>query len=426
VFLDERKGLPSASAMYRLSKCPGSLALSKWVKKGGYYEPRDPWASRGTAIHIWLMLEAAAAYSPEARAPLKEAGDDLGADDMRTALKCVELRKRLVREWAPEADNWILRPILERRYWYRAGDVARFSGQPDYILTDIENRRGLVINYKTGRVESEPAADNLQLRTEVVLLKHDRPELDEIQGAIDEPNVDWQPERVSYASEAVFKEAEGEILAIVEEATWNAKTRNAGPWCVNCAARVYCRQARDYAESALVIQYGLDVKDLPRGEAGVALWQKIGAAVRLFKIIKDNYEQILKTEPDALPGYTLPAEGNERRDIVSAKALKAALAAYLTADEVDSCATYWLGKVEEKFGEKTSMKGLRRKRAFTELIEDVLEITHDKPFIRPLTKAEREEWANQLRNRPPTKRQLRAEEKASGLVEEYDQFGRLK
>ena len=376
--------------MYRLKECPGSLALSNWVKRNGYFVPRNPWALGGTRIHEWLAIQAMQ-VDPTKRMETLEA--ELGADGLEVARKCAEVRQAIVTEWIaegrlnPPADYGPM--LLERRFWYRAGEVQRFSGQPDFILMDQTGPRGLIVNYKTGRIEAEPAADNMQLRTEVVLVKAAAPELEQIDAAIDEPLVDWESERVRYSGTS-FRQAEEEILAIVDEATWHPERRVAGPWCVNCPARVYCREAQDYVQSALAIRYGLDVRELPRGQAGVLLWEKIGLAIKLFKAIKDNYEVILRQEPDALPGYKLPEQGHERRTVVSAAALKRALAAYLSADEVDACANYHLGKVEEKFGKKAGLKGVECERRFADLVADVLAITHDKPFIRELTKKERQ------------------------------------
>jgi hypothetical protein len=315
---------------------------------------------------------------------------ELGAIGLDTAMKCAELREGLIRQWENDHDrpNQFL-TIVEHRFWYRAGTVPRFSGQADFIRLNRAARRALIVDYKTGRLEAEPAADNMQLRAEVVILKQIVPELEEIQAAIDEPLVSWDSERVNYSGDA-FRQAEEEILSIVDEATFHPEHRRAGPWCTNCPARIYCREAIDYREGALAIRYGTDIEELPRGPRGVELWEKIIAVIKLFKDVRSNYELILREDPDALPGYTLPEEGHEHRGVVSPAALKKAVAAYLTADEVDACAEYYLGKVEEKFGAKAGLKGLKRKRSFAELVADVIEITHDKPFIRPLTKKERQ------------------------------------
>jgi len=265
------------------------------------------------------------------------------ADERAVAKKAAEIRDQLVNEWlgGKPANG---KPIIEKRFYYRQGITARFSGQPDYVL--IDGTRALDINYKTGRKEALSAADNLQLRTEIVLLKHNYPELTEISGVIDEPFVTWDPERVIYR-EADLLKAENQILGFVDRADWEKETRVPGPWCEYCPARAYCREARGYIQTIPNPEVGAIMEQLPRGELGVQLWEKIKVAKKLLATLEETYEKILEDEPDALPGYLLPKEGKARRIVPYPAKLKTALAAYLNDEEIDGCAEYRLGKIEE-------------------------------------------------------------------------------
>jgi PD-(D/E)XK nuclease superfamily len=394
---DPRRGLPSASSMYRLANCPGSHALIISLRQvGRYYELPNRHAAAGTRIHKWLALER----SPNAVVAFEQHDQTLKPEERAVAHKCDDLREDLIKQWANGANyetgaefEW----IIEKRFWYRQGVWPRFSGQPDFGVIDRKNRRAILINYKSGRIEAEPAADNLQLRTEVVLLKHARPDLEEIDAAIVEPMVTWESELVHYNGNTLT-EAENQILAIVDRAQWERDKRFAGPWCTYCPARANCREALDYVQSVP----RPDLMDsafveLPRGEKGTALWEKIKVAKKLLATLEEVYTQILEAEPDALPGYILPAQGHERRLVPLPAKLKTALAEYLTGEEIDGCAEFYLGKIQELIGLKHHRNGKDLDQLFEHLTKEVVSVIHDRPFIRSLTKKERQ--AKELTNK---------------------------
>jgi hypothetical protein len=384
---DPRKGLPSASMIHRLQNCPGSLALTAELKKSGkYIEIPSPFAESGTRIHRWIALEYLPP-SPERTAAVEA----LSSAEARTAFKCVELKRDLLNAWTgPSCDN-SYEFLVEQRLWFRAGLWPRFSGQPDFVAIDRTNRRALILNFKTGRKEADESADNLQLRTEVVLLKHNHPDLEEIQAAIIEPLVSWDSVRVQYAGDALIQ-AEKEILGIVDRAELEPTKRIAGTWCQYCPARANCREALDYVEGVPNPTLMKDVIfELPRGERGVQLWERIKVAKKLLETLEKTYTAILESEPDALPGYILPAEGKERRSVPYPAKLKAALAEYLTSEEIDGAASFHLTKIEEVLGLKHHLAGKDLERLFEKLTKNAVTIGHDAPWIRPLTKREREE-----------------------------------
>ena len=268
--------------------------------------------------------------------------------------------------------------------------IPRFSAQPDVVFIDRAGKRALVLNFKTGRKESQPEADNLQLRTEIVCLWQNEPELARIDGAIIEPLVSWDNERVTYDLEAL-RQAENEILAIVDRALWNSHERFAGAWCVHCPARANCPEARRYVESIPTPRPGHELWELPRGGAGTELWLKIQNAEKILKSLEAAYEKILEDDPNALPGLILPKEGRARRIFPYPAKLKAALAEWLTSEEIDACSEYHVAKIQEVFGLKHKLEGKKLSEKFWSLTEEVVEVLHDRPFVRPLTKREREE-----------------------------------
>jgi hypothetical protein len=407
---DPRRGLASASIMARLKECPGSLALTNELKRSGkYIEIPSPYAESGTRIHRWLYLEALGA---KALAELAAATKAMSTAELGTAQKCAELRSGLLSQWAPLEGNqyeW----ILEKRLWYRQGLWPRFSGQQDFAVIDrTTNARAFLTDYKSGRKEAQESSDNLQLRTGAVLLKEAEPTLEEIDGSITEPLVSWDPVRVRYTNASLL-EGKKEIVGIVDRAEREPTKRIAGTWCGLCPARANCREAADYValpwcglkpamfkadkadeDSPFVPSREMIEKaiiELPRGEPGVKLWQRIKLAKKVIETLEATYTRILEAEPSALPGYVLPVEGKERRSVPYPAKLKAALAEYLTPEEIDGAASFHLTKIEEVLGLKHHLAGKDLERLFEKLTKNAVAIGHDASFIRPQTKREREE-----------------------------------
>jgi hypothetical protein len=379
---DPRRGLASASSMSRLASCSGSLAFVAALKESGkYFELNNKDATSGTRIHWWL------AVTPFTQRENLEAGKQLDGSEMGTALRCREIQIEKVNAWHG-LDDRTVKILIECRLFYRTGLRPRFTGQPDFVIMN-DARRALILDFKSGRLESDSAADNLQLRTYVVLLKHEYPELEQIEAAIIEPNVSWESETVRYHYDALAQ-AEAEILAIVDEAAWNHK-RTAGPHCKHCPARVYCPEAQNYVQTAIDFSQSTSlIRDLPRGEAGSSLWAKIGLAEKLLADMKATYHRIMLDDPGALPGYVLPAEGHQRRTVTDPAAFKKALEVDIRPEDIDLLADYPIGKIETKFGEQTGLTGKKLKTEFERLTAGSVTVTRDAPFIRPLSRKERE------------------------------------
>lgn len=367
---DQRKGLPSASAMWRNAKCSGSQALVNAVRDRGLPLPAPtPEMAAGTRIHSRLAGEGGELSNAEQEA--------------YSALK--EAQLKAIVAWNKEGPPLFLEELVEQRLWFHLGLEPLFSGQPDYIR--IEGSRALVLNYKSGWNEVPPAADNLQLRAEIVLLKANRPLLTRIDGqilALHRPDFD----RVSYGASELYR-AQAEILAIVNRSVKQPDIRIPGAWCALCPAQAYCQEALEVARATLPLEERISVRELPRGEEGARLYTWIGQAKKLLALLEQTYEQILETEPDALPGFILPARGKSRRIVPYPERLKIALSAFLTPEEIDGCATYRVAKIEELLGIKYKLSGAELKRQFASLAGDSIEVLHDKPSIRALTRKEK-------------------------------------
>jgi hypothetical protein len=357
---------------------------------GRFFELPDPAKQSGIKIHRWLKLEALGE---------PETASVLDSDERVTGEMCVELRNDALAAWESSngagAGNGEAELFVEQRFWYRRGLDPVFSGQPDFVKIDHAHARAFVINYKTGRIEADQAADNLQLRAEVVLLKANFPELAEISAVIVEPWVGWDSVQVRYSGDDL-RQAENQILAIVDRTKWEADHRIAGPWCRHCSARAWCQQALDYVQTIPVFKPEQAIVELPRGQAGTALWEKLKVAKKLIAMLEETYTRILEDQPDALPGYILPERGKPRRIVPLPAKLKAALADYLTPEEIDGCATFWINKIEKHIAITKQIDEKEARQLVAQVAKDAIETIYDQPSIRALTKKEREasgKWA---------------------------------
>jgi len=380
---DPRRGLSSGSKMGRLAECPGSLAMENEIRVSGRgFELPDPARGSGLKIHNWNAKEVTGKITAEI---------DLSSDELVTARKAAELRNAALEYWRSQAaTNNEDELVIEKRFWYRRGLIPLFSAQLDIAVINHAGRRALILDYKSGRLEVEEAADNLQLRTEVVLLKHNYPDLEEISAAIIEPWVSWDSVQVMYKSDDL-RQAENQILAIVDSTIWKADKRVAGPWCKHCSAKIYCQEAIDYVQTIPKFDAEKMVAELPRGEAGTKLWERLKVAKKLLEAIETAYTRILQDVPDALPGYVLPERGRGRRRVPFPEQLKEALKEYLTGPEIDGCADYRVARIEELLGIKHRIEDKKElSRLFQQLTKDAITVTFDEPFIRALTRRERE------------------------------------
>ena len=182
---------------------------------------------------------------------------------------------------------------------------------------------------------------------------------------------------------------EAEILEIVY-AAFSDPELHAGPWCNYCAARLYCTEAFDYIQTIPNPRVDRALRELPRGEAGTTLWEKIGLAKKLLGELEEAYKEILRKEPLALPGYILPEQGKARRRVCSPAKLKEHLAEWLSAEEIDGCAIFWVSKISELLNLKhhLNLTDKALQTHFARLAGDAIEIVFDEPSIRALTKKE--------------------------------------
>jgi len=155
--IDEREGLPSASAFGRYSKCLGS-----WMAERNIEEQSNSDSERGTRIHKAI-----------------ESGDfsGLSEDDRDTAERCILERDKLVDDFLLARKPDIV--ITEKRFWLKNREGFKVaSGKPDYVAIDTYNKRAVIIDYKTGYNDVEPSSSNKQLRALAAIINQNINDID--------------------------------------------------------------------------------------------------------------------------------------------------------------------------------------------------------------------------------------------------------
>lgn len=228
---DPRRGLPSASSLERLHNCPGS-----WLATKDMPEESNADSDAGTRIHKAL-----------------ETGDmtGLSADEEQTADMCRTQGDKVLGDWNPDLDG--IAHKEQRLGITRIGGVVKvtddtkadlvFTGQADLIV--IDGKRGLVLDYKTGRGEVADAAENLQLRGLAVMAAWVW-RLDSVRVAIVQP---WAgPASVADYDRQAIDQSRLWLYDVIERAkTASPDLLNAGDWCKYCKAKAICPALRSVA-----------------------------------------------------------------------------------------------------------------------------------------------------------------------------------
>lgn len=226
---DERKGLPSASAVHRYATCPGSFLLEQQVPE----EPPSADATLGTRVHAALAGEK---VSPR-----------LTEEENRLVDLCSEQEARLVID---HFGGVILEPVREVRLWGFDNNLEEsWSGKPDAVY--LYANKALVIDYKTGRNKVEAATENLQLRALAVLV-WEMLGAYEVTVAVIQPLV-GQPTVCHYTTEDVVRSA-NQIGRIMRAVKVPGQPRNPTPeGCKYCKAKAVCLEAREAALAPPVV-----------------------------------------------------------------------------------------------------------------------------------------------------------------------------
>lgn len=328
--LQDRGDRPSCSSFGRYSQCAGSFQI-------GLLVPRD---EGGEAAKLGVDVHAALAG--ERGASLTEEGENLYN-------LCLWHYEKLKADLLDGRE--IEKILLEQRLWW--GDA--WSGQADRIV--LWNDYALVVDYKTGRGEVEPAATNMQLRGLAVLAKRRFPKLQKVYVAIIAPMAGGVT--LAEYDEEGLAAAKDEVLELIAEISKEHAPRNPAPSaCKYCPARSVCPEI---SEKALT---------LPDSPAPTTLTtEKLGELLLVAEYVED-YIVALRSEAKNRIAQGVPVKGWYLKDGAKKRAIEDPTAAYnilsdkMSPEEFAGACSVSVTNLEKAYAKCTGLKGKSAKEAF--------------------------------------------------------------
>ena len=228
---DERLGLPSCSNFDRYAACPGSYLLEKECPP----LPEEDWTKSGTRIHDHL-----AGF---------ETSPGITGEEDETARQIVALVHRVF-----DAVNVPVNSAFyqETRLWIGNRDfdpgskVA--SGKPDKVYswwTRYNELHACIIDYKTGRLEVDPAPSNAQLKGLVAAFAYERSP-QKVWVAIVGPFQSPQISIAVYDQKAILQ-AQLETWDLIDGINKADARRYPGDHCRYCRAKAVCPELQGVA-----------------------------------------------------------------------------------------------------------------------------------------------------------------------------------
>jgi hypothetical protein len=345
---DERKNLPSASAFRRYELCSGSWQLERKARELGQeaFTQTSEAAAKGERIHAWLAGQKSS---------------ELSESEAQTAHfleeRALEQVRRIFGAEQPKA-------LYEKRLWLAVKDF-NVSGRFDRLYYTGDT--ALVIDFKSGFSEPDPAEINAQLKVLAVLVALDLPSVTTVYVVIVSG-----PYGVSEAKYGVkeLSSAYSDIVATLAKIYAADAPLTPGPeQCRYCPALNICQAVRNLASPIAKIQFS----NLPTGGARAAkLLDEIAVVRKLCDQIEAFYSEKLSTDPDYdLPGYAM-MPGNVRREVTDWAAAHARLGEYLEHDQLWGAANYRLSEIEKALGKTLKLKGLALKEKLSQILAGLI------------------------------------------------------
>lgn len=286
---DERGGMPSASAMTRIFNCPASYKLN-----AAETPETSAAAEEGRMLH--RVIELAVKLGNENQKPEFDALFAALTDEQRQAyLTAVKLitDKVLCDFRSYDGDR---SESFERRFWAKS---KLFSGQGDAVFIK-DNGEAMIVDYKFGRGEVEPAERNYQLAAMAVLVADNFNGLQTIRAMIIQPRALDKGKRITecvYTKDDVDAAREA-INAACKEAIENAQPRQkCGYWCNYCPSAYRCKAAQEEISKQYALAVSTPTLAIGKHNA-VDMFEKATVVKKLCDDILKRVKEWVLANPD--------------------------------------------------------------------------------------------------------------------------------
>lgn len=279
---DERGAMPSASRMTRIFNCPASFKLNLMETP----ETSDA-AKEGTLLHRAMELSIKSKSPAEAK-ELSEIDEQLN-DEQKTAIM---FALKVVQPLTMRIDHF----TTERRLW---ANSKLFSGQGDLILFD-KPEHAIIIDYKFGHGEVEPAERNYQLAAMAVLIADNYREIKSVEAVIIQPRALERSKRITKCeyNERDIDSARVAITNACKEATATAQPRQkCGYWCNYCPSAYRCKAAQEEIAKQYTLAVSTPTLAIGKHNA-VEMFEKATVVKKLCDEILKRVKEWVSANPD--------------------------------------------------------------------------------------------------------------------------------
>ena len=355
---DERGAMPSASRMTRIFNCPASFKLNLMETP----ETSDA-AKEGTLLHRAMELSIKSKSPAEAK-ELSEIDEQLN-DEQKTAIM---FALKVVQPLTMRIDHF----TTERRLW---ANSKLFSGQGDLILFD-KPEHAIIIDYKFGHGEVEPAERNYQLAAMAVLIADNYREIKNVEAVIIQPRALERSKRITKCeySERDIDSARVAITNACKEATATAQPRQkCGYWCNYCASSYRCKEA----QLGIAQQYALATATpnlAITAENAKELFEKASVVKKHCDALISAIKDFVVANPENSGGLTLDA-GTRRSKIGNANEVFSAVEIVgISPEEFVGCCDVGMAKLQTLFHAKRKLANEKQTKKASDLeVKDLLE-----------------------------------------------------
>lgn len=232
------------------------------------------------------------------------------------------------------------------------------SGRVDLVVYTPDV--ALVIDWKTGYSEPDPAELNAQLKVLAVLVAIALPTVKEVICQIISGPFGITETHFSIAE---LKVAYDDIVKTLEEINSEYATFSPSPdACRYCGAVLICQAINKIAAT----QY----KVLPEGPGATAVLDECEILERRIKEIRAHYYSALEAGQQ-IPGWSLQP-GPARREVTDWKAARVRLEEFICAEELDALANYSIPTIEKLLARSLKLKASQVSAKLAEILGDLL------------------------------------------------------
>jgi hypothetical protein len=252
---------------------------------------------------------------------------------------------------------------------------AALSGQVDAVY--YSDTTALVVDFKSGFSEPDPAEINSQLKVLAVLVALHLPQVTTVI-----VQVISGPHGVTEARYTIqeLAHAYNEILDTLQAIHAEAAPFNPSPEaCRYCPAALICQAIKDTIMPVARTQYS--ALPLEPDRAAKLLDEVAVIKSHLVEIEKFYFQRLVEDPAFSIPGYAL-VPGVTRREVTNWHVARKRLEEFIDAADLAASETYSITDIEKALGRKLKLKAKEAKVKLNEILAGLIEEKQNAPSLK--------------------------------------------